>query len=164
MKSPKINIFVAVSLFPLWGDIICRWPLIKQTVSKTVTVWGKVLRHVKKLSNNKKSTSFVRSLWILVKMITSWDDNFHKVLWILDKKCRFFEMPNIWKCLVFSSTVYRVNIAILVLDTFGWISQECIHVILNWFWEPFDTNLVFTIEKLGLIGNYEGNNHTVKED
>ena len=29
--------------------------------------------------------------------------------------------------------------------------------------EPFDTNLAFTIEKLGLIDNYERNNYTVRK-
>ena len=50
----------------------------------------KKTRHVQKLAINRKSTFFVRSLWNLVKIITPWDNHFHKVSWGLDKNWGFF--------------------------------------------------------------------------
>ena len=58
---------------------------------------------------NKKSTILDLSSWNLVKMITTWGENFHQVSWGSDENCGFFSVANYWTCPVFSSSDFKWN-------------------------------------------------------
>ena len=50
---------------------------------------------------------FVQFLWNLVKMITSWGNNFHQVSWGLEKSCGFFINGQFLKvCHFFTQTLH----------------------------------------------------------
>ena len=55
-----------------------------------------------KYAISEKSTIFVQFLWNFVKIITSWGNYFHQVLWGLKKNCGFF---TIGQCLSVSGFV-----------------------------------------------------------
>ena len=57
--------------------------------------------HITKLAITKSSTIFAQSLWNLVKINTSWGNDFDQVSWQLDKNCGILLMVNFWMCAAF---------------------------------------------------------------
>ena len=48
------------------------------------------MRRIQKMAISKTSTFFVLSSWMLMKIINSWGNHFHKVSWEYNKNCGFF--------------------------------------------------------------------------
>ena len=93
-------------------------------------VWGNKNETFSKLASNKKSTYLVLSSWKFIKMITSWGDYFHQVLWGYDKKWGFFGFPIFYYWPILKSAWF-----LFPQTLFEWkylLLEEYIHDCTHW--------------------------------